>query len=125
MPAFEQGVAHPLVVGLEVLLVAPHDRGAFRRQVGAGGLAPADGRDHQVDASVPQVIQNAYPDTEMLVADPAALATWLPADTGTQPADHIYLVDPNGNLMMRFPKDPDPGKIKNDLTKLLKWSRIG
>jgi hypothetical protein len=26
---------------------------------------------------------------------------------------------------MRFPKDPNPGKIKGDLTKLLKWSRIG
>jgi hypothetical protein len=27
--------------------------------------------------------------------------------------------------MMRFPKNPDPSKIKNDLTKLLKWSGIG
>ena len=43
----------------------------------------------------------------------------------TQLTDHIFLVDPNGNLMMRFPKNPDPAKIKNDLAKLLKWSRIG
>jgi len=27
--------------------------------------------------------------------------------------------------MMRFPKDPEPEKIKDDLAKLLKWSRIG
>jgi len=37
----------------------------------------------------------------------------------------IYLVDPLGNLMMRFPEDPDPGRMKKDLSKLLKWSRVG
>ncbi|MCM2549034.1 cytochrome C oxidase subunit I [Burkholderia glumae] len=67
----------------------------------------------------------AYPDTRRLVADPAALDAWLPAEAGTQATDHIYLVDPNGNLMMRFPKDPDPSRIKHDVTKLLKWSSIG
>jgi len=40
-------------------------------------------------------------------------------------ADHIYLVDPLGNLMMRFPRDPDPGLIIKDLRRLLKYSRIG
>ncbi|QCP48110.1 cytochrome C oxidase subunit I [Trinickia violacea] len=75
--------------------------------------------------AVPDVIAHAYPDTKMLAADPAAVAAWLPAETGTQDTDHIYLVDPNGNLMMRFPKNPDPSKIKGDLTKLLKWSSIG
>ena len=25
--------------------------------------------------------------------------------------DHIYLVDPQGNLMMRFPRDPTPQKV--------------
>ncbi|WP_144111045.1 SCO family protein [Paraburkholderia sp. BCC1886] len=74
---------------------------------------------------VSNVIQTAYPDTQMLVADPARLATWLPADAGTSTTDHLYLVDPNGNLMMRFPKDPNPSKIKGDVTRLLKWSSIG
>ena len=74
---------------------------------------------------VADVIKTAYPNTDMLIADPAQLASWLPADTGTRITDQIYLVDPNGNLMMRFPKDPNPGKIKGDLTKLLKWSTIG
>ncbi len=41
------------------------------------------------------------------------------------PADHIYLVDPLGNLMLRFPRDPDPKKIIKDLNRLLKYSRIG
>lgn len=39
--------------------------------------------------------------------------------------DHIYLVDPLGNLMMRFPPDPDPSRMLKDLQRLLKWSKIG
>ncbi|GLU32879.1 cytochrome C oxidase subunit I [Trinickia caryophylli] len=74
---------------------------------------------------VPDVIKTAYAGTQMFVADPAAVAAWMPADSGTRVADHIYLVDPNGNLMMRFPKDPNPSKVKGDITKLLKWSSIG
>jgi hypothetical protein len=74
---------------------------------------------------ISQKVDAAYPDTRKLVADPAAVAAWLPADAGTQASDHIYMVDPNGNLMMRFPKDANPGKIKSDVTKLLKWSSIG
>uniref|UniRef100_E1T6F7 Cytochrome C oxidase subunit I n=1 Tax=Burkholderia sp. (strain CCGE1003) TaxID=640512 RepID=E1T6F7_BURSG len=75
--------------------------------------------------NVPDVIQKAYPDTNMLIADLAQVSAWLPVDKGTKVSDHIYMVDPNGNLMMRFPKDPNPSKIKGDVTKLLKWSRIG
>lgn len=37
----------------------------------------------------------------------------------------IYLVDPLGHVMMRFPDDPDPSRMKKDLGKLLKWSRVG
>lgn len=39
--------------------------------------------------------------------------------------DHIYLIDPLGNLMMRFPRDPDPSKMLKDLQRLLKISQIG
>ena len=79
------------------------------------------------DKPVSSVIRTAYPqpDTRMLVADPKAVAAWLPAGADSQLTDHIFLVDPNGNLMMRFPKNPEPEKIKADLAKLLKWSRIG
>jgi hypothetical protein len=44
---------------------------------------------------------------------------------GGTPRDHLFLVDPLGNLMMRFPRDADPNRIKKDLTHLLKVSRIG
>jgi hypothetical protein len=40
-------------------------------------------------------------------------------------AHHIYVVDPLGNLMMRFPRDPDPSKVIKDLQRLLKYSRFG
>jgi len=39
--------------------------------------------------------------------------------------DHIYVVDPLGNLMMRFPRDPDPSQVIKDLQRLLKYSRFG
>lgn len=39
--------------------------------------------------------------------------------------DGIYLVDPLGNLMMRFPREPDPKKMIKDLQRLLKYSRFG
>jgi hypothetical protein len=41
------------------------------------------------------------------------------------PTRHIYLIDPLGNLMMRFPPDPDPSGMIKDLQRLLKSSRIG
>jgi len=38
---------------------------------------------------------------------------------------HIYLVDPLGNLMMRYPSDPDPKRVIRDMQRLLKYSRTG
>ena len=40
-------------------------------------------------------------------------------------ASNIWLIDPLGNLMMRFPDNPDPNGIKKDINRLLKASRIG
>jgi cytochrome oxidase Cu insertion factor (SCO1/SenC/PrrC family) len=70
-------------------------------------------------------LMREYDGTYFLRANPAAVHAWLPADTGTSASDHIYLIDPLGNLMMRFPKNADPNKIKKDLTKLLMASSIG
>ena len=44
---------------------------------------------------------------------------------GGSVADHIYLIDPLGNLMMQFPRDPNPSKMLKDLQRLLKYSQIG
>jgi len=53
----------------------------------------------------------------------AALAAAFPAQHSV--SDHIYLVDPLGNLMMRFPRDPDPARVIKDLQRLLKASSFG
>lgn len=66
-----------------------------------------------------------YEGTHILKVNPAALKAWLPTESATQASDHIYLIDPRGNLMMRFPKDADPQKMKKDIAKLLKASAIG
>ena len=39
------------------------------------------------------------------------------------PADHIYVVDVLGNLMMRYPRDADPRKILKDIARLLRHSK--
>jgi peroxiredoxin len=74
------------------------------------------------------LIIREYDGTHMLRADAAAVASWLPADAGTTPADHIYMIDPLGHLMMRFPKDPqlqEVRKVYKDVNKLLKASSVG
>jgi len=58
-------------------------------------------------------------------SDQATLSKMLPALEGAQVSQHIYLIDPLGNLMMRFPVDADPSRMKKDINKLLKASRIG
>ncbi|HEY1150217.1 MAG TPA: cytochrome C oxidase subunit I [Pseudoduganella sp.] len=63
--------------------------------------------------------------THMLRAPADAVAKWLPVEEGAKLDQHIYLIDPLGNLMMRFPKNADPQKVKKDMAKLLKASAIG
>lgn len=50
---------------------------------------------------------------------------WLQALPGAQTEGHIYLVDPLGNAMLRFPADPDVKRMIKDLQRLLKYSRLG
>lgn len=66
-----------------------------------------------------------YQGTQLLRVDLAVVQSWLPVEKGTVASDHLYVIDPLGNLMMRFPKNADPNKIKKDLAKLLRASRIG
>ncbi len=66
-----------------------------------------------------------YDGTRILRVDAKKLAAWLPVPEGGNVADHIYMIDPLGNLMMRWPKDPDANKIKKDVGKLLRASGIG
>ncbi len=38
---------------------------------------------------------------------------------------HCYLVDPLGNVMMRFPAEADPRRMLRDLERLLRASQVG
>jgi hypothetical protein len=71
------------------------------------------------------VLMREYDGTRMLRASKEAVAKWLPVEQGGKADDHMYLIDPLGNLMMRFPKDADPSKVKKDISKVLKASAIG
>ena len=58
------------------------------------------------------------------VDDAMAQAGFAVADGG-RPQDHIWVLDPLGNLVLRYPLAPDASRMKKDLLKLLKASRIG
>ncbi len=59
----------------------------------------------------------------------AVLSQWLAPAPGQQLGDHLYLVDPVGNWMLRFPADVEAAKAKRDLDRLLRssssWDRAG
>ena len=76
------------------------------------------------DTAVPDgAIASEFEGTQIVRADENANLAEFPASRSR--ADHIYVVDPLGNLMLRFPRDPDPRRIVKDLARLLKASRIG
>jgi cytochrome oxidase Cu insertion factor (SCO1/SenC/PrrC family) len=62
-------------------------------------------------------------DAQVLRARDPGVMTQFPAPESVR--DHIYLVDPLGNLMLRFPRDADPRKMMKDVSRLLKASRVG
>jgi hypothetical protein len=52
----------------------------------------------------------------------SALARWLVPEAGHRLEEHLYIVDPLGNWMMRTPPDADPVKLKKDVDRLLRAS---
>lgn len=54
-----------------------------------------------------------------------AEATWLAKLPRVHEPGAIFLVDPLGNVMMRFPDDPDIKLVIKDLQRLLKYSGLG
>ena len=54
---------------------------------------------------------------------PVELIRLFPADR--DPGEHLYLIDPLGNLMLRFPSDPDGRKMARDIARLLRVSHVG
>jgi hypothetical protein len=66
-----------------------------------------------------------YEGTVVMRADAAELAALLPVEPGRRVEDYLYVVDPMGNLMMRFPAAGEPSRIRKDISRLLKASRVG
>ena len=75
------------------------------------------------DMAPPAAVVRDYQGTWLIRAAGSELLGQLPAERAL--ADHIYVVDPLGNLVLRYPRDADPSGIIRDLVRLLKTSRIG
>ena len=58
----------------------------------------------------------------VLRTERGALVDWLAPAAGKAVEDHLYIVDPQGDWMMRAPADPDPARLKRDVEKLLRAS---
>lgn len=83
-------------------------------------------------ATVPDQLAPALLKATVLRVDSGALNAWLAPAAGHQLADHLYVVDPMGNWMMRFPAAMDTAgaaKAKRDLERLLRasssWDEAG
>ncbi|MGH6626317.1 MAG: hypothetical protein ACRECD_07220 [Burkholderiaceae bacterium] len=84
------------------------------------------------EAPVPEALHSALKEATVLRVGEAPLAQWLQPSAGHQLAEHLYLVDPMGHWMMRFPANMDAAaaaKAKRDLERLLRasasWDKEG
>jgi hypothetical protein len=87
----------------------------------------AQGKDSERMERLWLLTDGGKPRTELLAATDGSHVAAADAELlkAFPDAEHIYLVDPLGNLMMRFPADADPSRLIKDLQRLLKYSRFG
>ena len=83
-------------------------------------------------AAVDSRLRPALATSTVLRVPADALAQWLQPAVGQRLEDHLYVVDPLGNWMMRFPASMDAdgaAKAKRDLDRLLRasasWDKEG
>jgi cytochrome oxidase Cu insertion factor (SCO1/SenC/PrrC family) len=90
-----------------------------------GKNAPRIERVWLMDDAVPPEarVRDAYAGTWMVRADGSGLLNAFPASGSNR--DHVYLIDPLGNLIMRYPAALEPKAMIKDLGRLLKYSGIG
>lgn len=84
------------------------------------------------DAPPPARLDAALHGATVLRVPQAQLAQWLQPAAGHQLDEHMYLVDPQGNWMMRFPAGMDAAgtaKAKRDIERMLRasasWDEAG
>ena len=78
--------------------------------------------DGRQPAAALRTAAEAAPAVQILQIDREALASWLSPAEGHSLEQHLYVVDPMGDWMMRMPADPDPARIKRDLERLMRGS---
>jgi hypothetical protein len=77
------------------------------------------------EAAVQPNLLPALDPSQALRIDAATLQSWLSPAPGQALQDHLYVVDPMGNWMMRFPAHMDvtsASKAKRDLERLMRAS---
>ena len=77
------------------------------------------------DAPIAPALGSALQGATVLRLPVASIAEWLAPIDGQKTPDHLYLVDPLGNWMMRFPAGMDvasAAKAKRDLERVLRAS---
>jgi cytochrome oxidase Cu insertion factor (SCO1/SenC/PrrC family) len=67
-------------------------------------------------------IINQYEGTRLVLAKGRDLLEEFPYINSQ--VDHIYVIDPMGNLMMRYPRNAEPKKMVDDIKRLLKLSHM-
>jgi len=77
------------------------------------------------DAPVPEKVLQAYRGTVMVRVAPAQLRAYLPVGEGETLATPLWVIDPLGNLILRYPNAADPVRFRQDVSKILYNSRIG
>ena len=75
------------------------------------------------DAEIAAGVADDYRGTWLVRAAASELLKRLPAEGPL--AEYIYIIDPLGNVVLRYARDAEPGRMIKDLTRLLKTSRIG
>jgi hypothetical protein len=105
------------------------DAGCRERLVYMRQVRLAQGKESERIERVWLIRGNTHPD-QGVIAEQAGLhvardvhGLLLKALPRTGASDHIYVVDPLGNLMMRFPADPDPRRMLKDMSRLLRHSK--
>jgi hypothetical protein len=69
-------------------------------------------------------LQQRYAGTHFLRLQDGPLRSAFTPESG-QPRAHLWVVDPLGNLVLRYPQNPDLKRMLKDMERLLKVSQIG
>jgi hypothetical protein len=84
------------------------------------------------DVAIAPALLPALQGAVVLRVPPTELAAWLAPQQGHALAEHLYLVDPMGNWMMRFPAGLDlkgAARAKRDIERVLRasasWDEAG